>query len=312
MKNPLVSIILPVYNAQKTIKEALLSIVNQTYRNIEIIIINDGSYDNSKSIIKSINDERICYYDNDGNKGIIYSLNRAINIAKGEYIARMDADDISLPLRVERQVSIMENNPQIAVCGCNIELFGVTDNKKKSTLQMLNSNGLKSLLVKVPCFAHPTVMIRKSVLDENNLCYDQEYLHAEDYKLWIDMAKAGDFYMIKEKLFKYRISNTQITQPSNIKQIETAKRCRLLYIDRFIGKHYADSIAEEGVSLSLIKSIKKVSSNKFLLDVLYLSFSRYSLEIVLYYLFSLDCFRLGRRTFLQFFKRVFLSPNPYL
>lgn len=311
METPLVSIILPVYNAQETIKDALLSIINQTYRNIEVIIINDGSHDNSELIIKSVKDERIFYYNNDGNKGLIYTLNRAVHLANGKYIARMDADDISLPLRIEKQVSIMENNLEIVVCGCNIELFGDV-NRKYSTLQMLDSNGLKSLLAKVPCFAHPTVMIRKSIIDDNNFSYDYKYLHAEDYKLWIDLAIVGEFYMIKEKLLKYRISNTQITRSSNIVQIETARKCRLLYIERFVGKQYANKIMREGISLSLIKSIRKISSNKFLLDVLYLSFQKYSIDVILYYLFSLDCVRLGKRTFLQFFKRVLLSSNPYL
>lgn len=312
--NPLVSVILPVFNAQNTILDALNSIVAQTYTNIEIIVINDGSSDASEQLIKSINDFRIKYVVNDSNKGLIYTLNRGLQMAKGKYIARMDADDFSLPSRLEKQVEVMEANPDVVVCGCDIELFGnVKSHRCRSTLKMLDSSGLKQLLVKVPCFAHPTVMMRKSVLDSNQIQYDYNYLHAEDYKLWIDLAPLGNFYMIPLPLLKYRISDTQITKASNKKQIDTARRCRKLYISRYIGDSIATNIEKHGVSLSTLKLIKRIeSSNKYLLDVLYLSFRHYSFQLVAYYIFSFDCFRLGGTTFLQFMKRVLIGTNSYL
>lgn len=312
-EQPLVSVLLPVYNAQSTIIESLNSIVNQTYQNMEIIVINDGSNDNSESLISSLSDKRISFYSNDCNRGIVYTLNRGLQLAHGKYIARMDADDISLPTRIEEEVRVMEEQPEIVVCGCDVEVFSDSKRKlPKSIVVLADSDGLKSSLAMFPCFAHPTVMIRKSILDEYKISYDSGYLHAEDYKMWVDLASCGEFHIIPKKLLRYRISDTQITQRTNIQQIETTKRIRLLYIHRFVGEGIAERMKKEGVSLSLLKTVKKKTFNKYLLQVLYSSFPKYNGEVVSYYFASLDCFRLGWMTFLLFMKRLLLGSNPFL
>ena len=115
--NPKVTVLMPVYNCEKYLRESIESILNQTFKDFEFLIINDGSSDKSAEIVESYNDNRINFVQNEKNIGLAASLNRGLDIAKGEYIARMDADDISLPERLEKQVRFMETNPQIGICG---------------------------------------------------------------------------------------------------------------------------------------------------------------------------------------------------
>lgn len=106
---PIISVILPAYNASKTISEAIDSILSQSFKDWEMLVINDGSIDNTKDIIQSYTDSRIKYIENEGNKGLVYSLNRGISLSQGVYIARMDADDISLPTRLEEQLKYLQD-----------------------------------------------------------------------------------------------------------------------------------------------------------------------------------------------------------
>lgn len=128
---PLVSVLMPAYNAEVTVVEAMQSILWQTYPHFEFIIINDGSTDATRERILSVSDARIRYYENEVNQGLVYTLNRGIDLCRGKYIARMDADDISLPTRFEKQVEVMEKSPNIIVCGTEVSLFGDLEIVKK-------------------------------------------------------------------------------------------------------------------------------------------------------------------------------------
>lgn len=119
----LISVVLPAYNVQDTIGESIDSILSQTFTDFELIIINDGSQDNTEEVIHAYSDKRIRYYRNEKNEGLIYTLNRGLDLAQGKYIARMDADDVSLPTRFEKQVKVMEESPNIVVCGTQIILL---------------------------------------------------------------------------------------------------------------------------------------------------------------------------------------------
>lgn len=208
----MVSVIMSVYNAEKYLEEAIVSILNQTYKNFEFIIINDGSTDNSLSIIEQYQkqDKRI-FLINRNNKGLVVSLNEGINQAVGKYIVRMDADDISLPTRVEKQVKFMENNLDIGVCGTAITGFGY--NLKKNIYRYsLSDDMLKTQLLFSSIFAHPTVIMRKELFLNYNLYYKEKYKHAEDFGLWIEMAKYTKFANLKEALLKYRILENSVTR----------------------------------------------------------------------------------------------------
>ena len=212
---PVVSVIMSVYNAEKYISEAIQSILIQTYSDFEFIIIDDGSTDDSLKIIKKNAkiDERINFISRE-NKGLVASLNEGILKSKGKYIVRMDADDISLPNRILEQVTFMETNQQVGVCGTWIESF--VGSKKGSKHKYSNNNKyLKARLLFSTCFAHPSVIIRKSVLIDNNLFYDKDYLHAEDFEFWTRLANVTHFSNINKVLLKYRIVNDSVTHTAN-------------------------------------------------------------------------------------------------
>ncbi|RXJ84875.1 glycosyltransferase family 2 protein [Arcobacter sp. CECT 8985] len=210
--NPMVSVVMSVYNAEKYLDEAIQSILNQTYKNFEFIIINDGSMDKSLDIIDKFKaqDERIIVISRE-NKGLIASLNEGIKKAKGKYIARMDADDISLPTRFEEQVEFLDKNQDIAVCGTWVEVFG--KNRKKTIWKMpINDDELKVRLLFSVSFAHPSIMMKKEFIQRHGIKYKEEYKHAEDYKFWLDSSKYTKFANISKVLFRYRYLETSVSR----------------------------------------------------------------------------------------------------
>lgn len=218
--NELISVILPVYNGEKYLNEAIESILNQTYTNFEFIIINDGSKDSSLEIIKEYEkkDSRIVVVSRE-NRGLIATLNEGIEKCKGKYIARMDQDDISLPQRFEKQVRFLEINEEIGVCGTWVDVFG-EDIKEQKWKLPTSSERLKTELLFSSCFAHPSVMMKKSILIDNYIFYDKNFLHVEDFHLWTMLSQKTNFANINKVLFKYRIINTSITRiaDKNIEQ----------------------------------------------------------------------------------------------
>ena len=199
---PKISVVMPAYNAEKYIGEAIESILNQTFKDFEFIIINDGSVDHTKEIIREYNDPRIVLLENDKNRGIVLSLNKGLDAATGKYIARMDADDIALKNRFERQVEYLDEHKDIGVLGTGIFTT--------------NAEQLKAELLFNSCIAHPTVMIRKSVLQKYNLKYNTEFAGAEDYCLWWNIAKVSKIATLPDILLDYRIHESQITKKKDV------------------------------------------------------------------------------------------------
>jgi len=203
---PKVSVIMPVYNGQDYLSEAIESILGQTFTDFEFIIIDDGSTDKSLDIIKTYTDSRIMLIRNETNLKLIASLNKGMKMANGKYIARMDADDISLPERLAKQVEFMDQHSNIAVCGTWVELFGDCE---QSFWQFTdNPDVAKCVLLFGCCIAHPSVMLRKTIL-ESGFYYSYLYPHAEDYGLWVQIAKKYDITSLPQVLLKYRISSMQ-------------------------------------------------------------------------------------------------------
>lgn len=209
-----VSVIMPAYNSEKYIAEAIDSILNQTYTDFEFIIINDGSNDRTERIIKSYKDTRIKYFANEKNKGIVYTLNKGLQLAKGDYIVRMDSDDISKETRIQKQIDFMENHPKVGVLGTGIKIFG-EGIKEEVRLFNTSPDMLKAELLFHCCVAHPTVMIRKSVLKDGKLIYNEEFLGKEDFALWWEISKRSDISTISEDLVYYRSHGNQITKKNN-------------------------------------------------------------------------------------------------
>lgn len=208
MKNNKVTVLLPVYNAARFLKESIESILNQTYVEFELMIINDGSTDDSEKIILSIKDDRIRYLKNDTNKGLIYTLNRGLSLIKTDYLVRMDADDIAFPERIAKQIDFMEKNPEIAVCGAQLKYFGQSDVVTNFPLEHWL---LDARLLFAPSISHPTAIIRMCVFENNKLEYDPKFLHIEDYHLWIRVVKYGKLANLPEVLLHYRWEGQNIT-----------------------------------------------------------------------------------------------------
>ncbi len=201
---------MPVYNAEKYIYDALQSIVKQTYNNLEIIVIDDASNDDTASIVRSIDDKRIKIVKNKVNLKQSASRNKGLMLAKGKYIANMDADDISLPSRIERQVCFMEKNKDVDVCGTYIKLVG--KRKDKIIKYPVSSIELEQMSIYATPFAHPTVMMRKSSIEKYEISYDSLFTYAQDFELWSRLALKGAKYAnIPEVLFLYRVSDGQIS-----------------------------------------------------------------------------------------------------
>jgi glycosyltransferase involved in cell wall biosynthesis len=226
--SPLVSVVMPVYNGKKFLCEAIDSILKQTYRNFELIIIDDGSTDNSSELIGKYSDERIRFHQNKTNRGIVYSLNKGIELASGKYIARMDADDVSLPHRLQKQVAYLETNPQCIVLSSYIDLM---DEKGEPLLPWFAERAARTpeqiykMMVDECCIAHPSVMMRAGDLPKPT------YLNvpgAEDWDLWLRVLRKGPvIHKIVEPLVKYRVHDSSITQ--NLQKGPDAFKQRIRY-----------------------------------------------------------------------------------
>lgn len=221
MKDAKVSIILPVYNAKEYIKDCIDSILAQTYQNFELIIGDDASTDNSIDICKQYDNPKIRIIKCEHN--YIRTCNTLLKFCNGDYIARMDADDIMLPNRIQKQVEILEKDKSLSLCCSNRLIIG-TDERR----DMWVENYVDDFILRLFCgnfIPHSTVMIRTSFLRNLGIKYKSEYPYAEDYKMWSDIAmNGGTIYAIKEPLIKYRIHDSSISMQNMLKQKETATK----------------------------------------------------------------------------------------
>ncbi|MBQ8997537.1 MAG: glycosyltransferase [Clostridium sp.] len=222
-----ISVLMCVYNCEDYIEKSIKSIVNQTYKNFELIIINDGSTDSTVEKIKAFKDERIKIYDNDGNKGLPYSRDRALRLATGEYIAIMDADDIAAKKRFEYQVKFLENNKDIAVVASNMIEFS---NRmiKRFRVYYEDYEKTKIFLMYKNCIPNSAAMIRKEFIDTNNIKYRKEYFVLQDYAFWADCSKYGKIAVLNRFLLFYRTEHNNITSRSKKEKME--QRNKLLDI----------------------------------------------------------------------------------
>ncbi|MCK4829810.1 glycosyltransferase, partial [bacterium] len=212
---PDIRVVMPVYNGDKYLKEAIESILQQTYQNFEFIVINDSSTDNTKEILKLYDDPRIMIINNSNNLGLTKSLNKGIKAAKGEYIARMDADDISLPHRFETQVKFLKNNSDYALVGSSY--YQIDDREKiRSLIKVLTQNReIKEGLENQNWFGHGSVMMRKDAF-HNVGGYHERYKYSQDYDLWLRMAENYKLANIEEPLYCWRSTSHCISQKNQI------------------------------------------------------------------------------------------------
>lgn len=225
IKMPKVSVLLPNYNNAPYLKEAIDSILNQTFTDFEFIIVDDGSTDNSIEIINSYDDLRIILILKEENSGIVDTLNRGLENAKGEYLVRMDGDDISFPDRIEKLVYFLDENPEIGVCSSSLKNVGLideiwTDDSDPSInkAKVLFGNPL----------GHPTSVFRLNMLKENNIRYKNGYPFIEDYKLFSDLNSITLFSSVPDVLYQYR----RLPHTSTIANSDTLQeRIKLVHVE---------------------------------------------------------------------------------
>lgn len=212
------SVIMPVYNSEKYIEEAIKSILYQSFKQFELIIIDDGSKDRSIDIINSFKDSRIKIFLNEENRGLPFTRERGLNLATGKYIAFMDSDDLSYPNRFEEEIKILEKNKNIGFVSSYSDY--IVDNKIIKNRSVFFRNKLKRYKnIKISSMfgnniANSSAIIRREMIEKNNITYRKECKVAQDYAFWVDCLQKSDGYILNKKLIAYRISADSITQKS--------------------------------------------------------------------------------------------------
>ncbi len=204
---PMVSVIMPVYNLEKYVSEAIDSIIAQTYTNWELIIVNDGSKDRTAEIVRSYTDLRIVFIDNAVNKRKPACLNQGIAQARGKYFMIMDGDDRSRSNRIEVQLAYMEQHSDVLACGCQIEKFGVPQISKDGKWPYAYED-IYIQLLNGCCMNFPIVNIER--YHALGLTFDENML-AEDYLMWIKMADVAEIVAVPDVLLDYRVHDGQIS-----------------------------------------------------------------------------------------------------
>lgn len=238
--SPLVSVVIPIYNGEKYIEQTIESVLSQTYQNWELVIINDGSSDHSEELVLKYRDERIRYFRNDGNKGISYSLNKGLNESRGEFIARLDADDISLPTRLEKQVGFLTENRDYVLCGSYFQTINPAGRILKDIRFPDNNRDAKSYLLLHNCFCQSAVMMKASIAKE--IKYDPEFKIGEDYDLWHRISRMGKIINLPLFTTYYRIHDTNITKKNDV-MFENVNKINKKILDD-LGIEYSDKELE--------------------------------------------------------------------
>lgn len=225
MSQPQITVLMPVYNAEKYLREAIDSVLTQTFTNFEFLIINDGSTDSSESIIQSYSDPRIRYIKNEQNLRLIATLNKGIGLITTKYMVRTDADDINMPERLELQYHYMEQHPQTGLLGTGFELFG-ENLPTKTTRYSADHNTICLKHLYQIHLSHGTSIFRMSVLKDNNLLFDPNFAHAEDYELWTRISKVSKLANLQQILYRVRLHENEVSRIYSSAQTENSLRIK--------------------------------------------------------------------------------------
>jgi glycosyltransferase involved in cell wall biosynthesis len=229
MATPVISIVTPFYNAASFLQEAIESVLDQMFNDFEFLLLDDGSTDNSVNIIQSYRDDRIRLIRSEHH--FIQTLNRGLELSQGKYIARMDADDVMLSIRLQEQFDFMEQHPEIDACGSWMQVFGEAHRR----IECLTSHEeIVDYMILGNPMAHPAMILRKATLEKHHLRYNENYLYAEDFKLWLDIAQIGRLANIPKVLMLYRSSEEQISSRKQEEQEDVTRRIQNEAVDFFL------------------------------------------------------------------------------
>lgn len=303
---PKVSIIMPNYNGEKYIEESIKSVLNQTYQDFELIIIDDNSSDNSRKIIDSFDDKRIIKYYSDTNRHVAYTVNIGFKLANGDYIARIDSDDIWKSEKLEKQVEFLENNKEYGACFTRVHIINhnsnLADENNKDLYNLFNLEGnktqnqwLKYFMYNGNCLCNSSVLIRTCILETIGKAYDISYVPAQDFEMWTRLVVKAPIYIMEEKLTLYRWEDS----PNKISGNDLSSQIAFFNVHSLIKKHIFDCITDEEFTKFYKDEFKNPNSSSSL-----------ELDIEKAYIL-LDCERRSTTKWLviEKFKEILVNPN---
>ena len=267
MKNPKVTVLMSVYNGDKYLNEAIDSILGQTFKDFEFLIVNDGSTDKTGEILKSYNDPRIKMINNEKNIGLTKSLNKGLKLARGEYIARQDADDISMPGRLEKEIEFLEQNKSVGLVGTDYLIINEKGNVVHIVKCLNGNRELKAKLLEGNQFGHGSVILRRECIEKVGT-YREEFKFAQDYDFCLRIAEVYDVANISEPLYKWRIDSKSISVAKKALQdkytllaIELAKERKQSGKDKLqsLNKEEVDKLLDELISDTRIQDKRKIA-----------------------------------------------------
>jgi glycosyltransferase involved in cell wall biosynthesis len=220
---------MPVYNGAAFLDAALNSILGQASADFEVLVIDDGSTDDSAIRVAARRDARIRLLRQPENLGLVAALNRGLDEALGEYVARMDADDVSLPQRFARQLAFLDSHPEVGVCGSWMEAFSPDETTVWTA--PVDHDRIRCRLLFESVLYHPTVIMRREMLERHGLRYDPHYPHAEDYELWCRCVRHFRLANLDEVLLRYRIHDASVGGRKRAEKLTTASRIRARLLD---------------------------------------------------------------------------------
>jgi len=245
MTAPLVSVVMSVYNGQAFLSEAVESVLKQTFRDFEFVIIDDGSTDTTAKILSTYvsRDERIRVFRHE-NKGRAASLNVGIGAARGKYIARMDADDVALPHRLKEQIDFMEQHPEVGLLGGAVELINAQGQVFKTFCPPLQDSEIRSVMIRYNPIHHPTVIMRKEVVLAAG-GYRKALLDADDYDLFLRIGERSRFANLGKPVLQYRVHSSQVSVRNLRHQVLCMLAARAAASQRKLGNPDPLSYVEE-------------------------------------------------------------------
>lgn len=232
---PRVTVLMPTYNVAPWVDEAIQSVLNQTYKDFELLVVDDASADDTLEHVKAISDQRIRIAAFPNNVGLADNLNRGLDLIETELVARMDGDDIAEPDWLETGIKVLDSRPEIGICSFGFQFFGT----KTSLVRFPELNEDSKVQMLFGCTVIVPVL-RRSVFVDNNLRYSTEAFPAEDYMMWANAYRVTQVYNVQRTLFHYRTHETQISTAKRQAQIEKSNEVRLKMLS-WLNEGFSDS-----------------------------------------------------------------------
>ena len=236
---PILSVLMPAYNAERYVVSAIKSVLDQTFTDFELLLIDDGSSDSTLELVQSLTDNRLKIVQNEQNMGLVGTLQKGLLLCRGRYIARMDADDICLADRFAKQIDFLGAHPEVDIVGGAIQFFG---DEQPTAVHVFpgEHNEIRAGLLFYCTLAHPALMFRRELVDQGLFQYSDTYRHAEDYHLWSQLLRQARSANLQDCVLMYRLHTKQISSGQSSKQYEVSRQVRKLMLEQ-AGVPFCDS-----------------------------------------------------------------------